>query len=359
MTGSISIAIAENIELILSALGINDYRVYPTRVAMPCPIHGSDNFDSLSIVTDGEYTGIWRCWTKSCEEDKIYDIINGKLVKVRRGKSALAFVRSVLSILNNKVVSTSEAAEWVEEVLGSKSLCVSKKPSALHVASNKDNQYLNIPREIFISGLEKLSPSQSSVCAELIEKYGMNTLTEFDIGYKYRTRSVIFPVYGCTKDFVLSYIARTTFPKCSTCGKHHKPYHNCANGVPKWRTAPRARIGTLLYNWWNAKVPAKRQGEIILVEGPKDVLSFYNAGAVNVVGLFGTSLSSHQATMIYDNGIRKLLVALDNDDAGDKGFERIQRIYGSHFNIVRIDITSDDPGQCSIEELKELINNEH
>jgi DNA primase len=43
----------------------------------------------------------------------------------------------------------------------------------------------------------------------------------------------------------------------------------------------------------------------------------------NVLAICGTAFSSNQMALIYRTGISKILIMMDNDDAGNKATERI------------------------------------
>ena len=66
--------IVENIEEILDYFAV-DYVMSPEKITAMCPIHGSDNEDSLTIYLNNDgYPGIWKCWTNGCEAEKITTI---------------------------------------------------------------------------------------------------------------------------------------------------------------------------------------------------------------------------------------------------------------------------------------------
>jgi DNA primase len=60
---------------------------------------------------------------------------------------------------------------------------------------------------------------------------------------------------------------------------------------------------------------------ILLVEGVLDALYLSSKGLA-VVGIGGTSLSSHQIKALQDNGTQELLLCLDTDEAGQTGTEK-------------------------------------
>lgn len=73
----------------------------------------------------------------------------------------------------------------------------------------------------------------------------------------------------------------------------------------------------ILYNYHRAKDAARQKKEIIVMEGPMDVIRAYTIGIENVVASLGTAFGSSQAMLI-----RKLssnvILCFDGDDAGLK-----------------------------------------
>jgi len=87
---------------------------------------------------------------------------------------------------------------------------------------------------------------------------------------------------------------------------------------------------SLLYGEW--LLPNRRA--IVVVEGPTDVWRAY--GTLPVVGLFGVQFSEEQAAKLLD--YRNIVLALDNDLAGEKAVNRLQGLlqgYG-HDRVYRL-----------------------
>lgn len=94
----------------------------------------------------------------------------------------------------------------------------------------------------------------------------------------------------------------------------------------------------ILYNYHRAKEVARQKKEIIVMEGPMDVIRAYTIGIENVVASLGTAFGSSQAMLI-----RKLssnvILCFDGDDAGLKAtksaLEELTRI-GIEPKVVRL-----------------------
>ena len=73
-----------------------------------------------------------------------------------------------------------------------------------------------------------------------------------------------------------------------------------------------------LYNYHRAKNVARDKKEIIIMEGPMDVIRAYTIGIENVVATLGTSFSSSHANLIKRLS-NNVILCFDGDDAGLKG----------------------------------------
>ena len=99
----------------------------------------------------------------------------------------------------------------------------------------------------------------------------------------------------------------------------------------------------ILYNYHRAKDASRIKKEIIIMEGPMDVIRAYRIGVKNVVATLGTAFGSSQAMMI-----RKLssnvILCFDGDEAGLKAtklaIEELVKI-GIEPKVVRIEDNSD------------------
>lgn len=74
--------------------------------------------------------------------------------------------------------------------------------------------------------------------------------------------------------------------------------------------------GETLYNYHNAKDVAKREKEIIVVEGFMDAIRVSASGIKNVVALCGTAMTKEQIQLLQK--VRgRVILCLDNDNAGE------------------------------------------
>ena len=114
----------------------------------------------------------------------------------------------------------------------------------------------------------------------------------------------------------------------------------------------------LLYNYHKAKDEARKKHQIILMEGPMDVIRAYTIGIKNCVAILGTAFGKEQAMLV-----RKLssnvIVCLDGVDAGLKGTKGIiveLEKLGITPKIVRLENNS-DPDEYIIKNGKDAFIN--
>ena len=92
----------------------------------------------------------------------------------------------------------------------------------------------------------------------------------------------------------------------------------------KYLNSPETRLykkSAVLYNMHRAKISARKNDRLILVEGYMDVIGVYASGLQEVVALCGTALSSVQIRMMkqqtsYQTGRGHIVLNLDSDAAG-------------------------------------------
>jgi DNA primase len=103
------------------------------------------------------------------------------------------------------------------------------------------------------------------------------------------------------------------------------------NDEPKYLNSPETRIykkSTVLYNLHRAKIDARKNDRIILVEGYMDVIGVYSAGVHEVVASSGTSLGMEQIRSIkrqisqQQANTGQIILNFDPDPAGARSTEK-------------------------------------
>ncbi len=81
----------------------------------------------------------------------------------------------------------------------------------------------------------------------------------------------------------------------------------------------------LLFGLDRAAEAIRRSGEVLLVEGPLDVLQLHQAGFTNAVALLGTHLNPQQRQRLQRAGAHRLVLAFDGDEAGRRATQALIR----------------------------------
>jgi DNA primase len=117
---------------------------------------------------------------------------------------------------------------------------------------------------------------------------------------------VVIPIHNEQGELV-AYAGRSTGEPPEVTGKYNFP--------------PNFHKSRVLFNLHRAREHA-REG-LIVVEGFFTVFEFWERGRKNVVALMGSSMSAEQERLIVETVGPKgrVLLALDNDEAGRKGSE--------------------------------------
>ncbi len=104
-----------------------------------------------------------------------------------------------------------------------------------------------------------------------------------------------------------------------------------ANDEPKYLNSPETKIykkSTILYNLHRAKIDARKNDRIILVEGYMDVIGVYSAGIHEVVASSGTALGVEQIRSIkrqvsmQQASAGQIILNFDPDPAGARSTEK-------------------------------------
>ncbi len=100
-------------------------------------------------------------------------------------------------------------------------------------------------------------------------------------------------------------------------------------GEPKYLNSPESPVyikGRHLYGLNRSKEFIRKEGYAILVEGYFDLLALWNAGVRPVVAVLGTAMTKEQVDLLR-RYTRKVYVAFDSDEAGQKALMRSMEIF--------------------------------
>lgn len=88
---------------------------------------------------------------------------------------------------------------------------------------------------------------------------------------------------------------------------------------------------------------AKGNDTLYFVEGYMDVISLHQNGITNAVAALGTAVGDHHCSLLKEIGVKKIILALDSDEAGTKSALKSIPILRKYFDVsvVRFDGAKD------------------
>ena len=357
--------VCDNIENLLSALDIEDFKMSNKMITMSCPIHGGDNPSAVNIYHTGDYyRGNWRCRTHNCDssfKSSIIGFVRGVLSKTkyrwnREGDETASFQEALdfcLALLNKNIkdikISRADAekntfARIVENV---KQTNQNTSPLS-KITKAQVRQSLQIPSQYYLD-----------------RGYTKETLNRYDVGLcdninKEMHNRIVVPVYSIDGKVIVGCTGRSIFDSCKECGHYHISTIQCPSKEDSWKYCKwKHNFGFKsqehLYNFWFAKDHIQKSKSIILVESPGNVWRLEEAGIHNSVAIFGSSLSDKQKLLIDSSGAMNIILLMDNDDAGQKAVNQITEKCKKIYRIYSPSFEGPDVGELSIEDIRNTL----
>ena len=327
--------LSEKITEILDYFDI-EYEEHDNRVSAPCPVHGGDKTDALTIFTSGDSViGNWYCWTQHCEREFI--------------NTTLGLIRGIISNRKDKKVGFMEAVEFAVKFLDSSldDIEVDKdyteKVSFISCTNsllkNPSTPKKGVPRELVRGSLQR------PVKYYLDRGFKKETLDTFDVGIcavpsKLMYNRIVVPVYNDNHEYMVGCVGRSLEDNPKT---------------QKWINSKGFNSGVHLYNYCMAKKRISETSTIILVEGQGDVWRLWEAGIKNAVGIFGCNLTDFQLIKIEKSGALNIVVMTDNDEAGQRASRNIRDKCERLFNMYYPTLKSKDVGDMSVEDINRYL----
>jgi len=311
-----------------------------------CPIHRGDNISALTITSQGQYRGMWNCWTRKCHECFAPNMVG--------------FIQGLLSQQNNWAnpdddkVSWQNTLEFISTFLKVDMHSLLEEVDGEHNNNNKN--FVNMISSFNKGQLETLPTgkvmTQKDMQSVLIipcryfvaRGYSEDILRKYDVGYyngkdKTMYTRAIVPIYDNEYRYVIGWTGRSL-----------------NNEKPKWRHNKGLKTGNMLYNYWFAKKYIKEKKEVILVESPGNVWKLEECGIKNSLAIFGSSFSDTQRLLLGQLGILSIIISTDGDKAGEKAANTIQRKCERLYNVRICRPEKGDISDLSVEEVRELFN---
>ena len=357
--------VCDNIENLLSALDIEEFKMSNKMITMSCPIHGGDNPSAVNIYHTGDYyRGNWRCRTHNCDssfKSSIIGFVRGVLSKTkygwnREGDETASFQEALdfcLALLNKNIkdikISRADAekntfARIVENV---KQTNQNTSPLS-KITKAQVRQSLQIPSQYYLD-----------------RGYTKETLNRYDVGLcdnvnKEMHNRIVVPIYSIDGKVIVGCTGRSVFDSCEKCGQYHISTIQCPSKEDSWKYCKwKHNFGFKsqehLYNFWFAKDHIQKSKSIILVESPGNVWRLEEAGIHNSVAIFGSSLSDKQKILIDSSGAMNIILLMDNDDAGQKAVNQITEKCKKIYRIYSPSFEGPDVGELSIEDIRNTL----
>ena len=311
-----------DIEEVLQILGVEGYKRSTTRgpeYYFRCvnPNHDDTN-PSCSIALQGEYKGLFYCWSCGFRGNLFY----------------------LLSLLLK--ISYAETIDWLAKRFDIRGISTSDYLMRRLKRRNQrvKEEKIEIPdfkiperasphgfRDPFCYRAESYLLSRNIFLSTQIQ-YEVHSYIHSSIGY-----SVLVPFYF--KGRLASFF-----------------YCEPKRGGRKWHQKG-THIGHYLFNYDNLKRDGAK--EVIVVESILDVLMLHSLGIKNVVAVNSNNVTKHHLKLLSEFDV--ISVFPDNDsDAGWVLVERIVNHFGKSINLL-IPPKGKDPGDCSPEEISSIFSN--
>ena len=336
------------------------YKLSRDMVYCPCPIHDGDKESAFNFYYEGSSSrGNWKCRTHGCEKYFV--------------SSVLGFIRGVLSNQNgwsdgqrdrDKVVSFEKTLEFAQNFVGNVPLLENKDNDEKRAFAKQISIFAE--KKVNVGTLTRQDVRRGlSIPAQyyLNRGYDKSTLDEYDVGLcltknREMTDRIVVPVYDDEHKYMVGCTGRSQWEKCYKCSLHHNPILSCPSQnqwkYSKWRNCKQFKAESFLYNYWCAKAHILESGVAILVEGPGDVWRLKEAGILNSLALFGSSLKEGQKQCLDRSGAMSLIVLTDNDEAGRNAAKDIYDKCNREYRLFFPKLSGKDVGEMS----KDLVTSE-
>jgi len=260
-------------------------------IRIPCPIHGGDNRTAFLWTYS---FGTWVCWSHHCE-------------KYYKRNDSIAFVQAMEKCNFKKALSIT-----AKILKGVKKKDILHRRDLIKKRYEKINHYKQRIIEICDSCYLSNYASKRGISPRVQQKYLIGIYPSFGIN------RLSIPVFNINSKIV-GITARKLID---------------GDIGPKWMHLPIGfKAAANLYN-----INFISGNDLIIVEGPFDVLKLETAGIHNSVATFGCHLSPEQLDLIVNEiSPTKIYIAYDNDQAGNLGATQAARhLYFAGFPVYRI-----------------------
>lgn len=274
-----------------------------------CPFH-EDNAPSMSVSREKQ---IYKCFGCGASGNVItflmdYDHMNFK--------EALVHLANKSGIILSKNITYSEKKDINSNFYEIYNLSTKFYQNNINTeVGKKARDYLNN------RGIDEEIIKEFQIGLALNKK---DNLTKLLLNKGYRKEDLIKLGLTNDNDSTLNdvFINRIMFPLWDVSGKvigySGRIYNN--DDMAKYintKETPIFKKGMNLYNYHRAKIEARNNNSLIIMEGFMDVIRCYGVGIKNVIALMGTSITKEQINLIKRLSTN-IILCLDGDEAGNQ-----------------------------------------
>jgi len=329
-----------------------------------CPIHGGDKSNALNIYHTGEtYIGNWKCRTNQCEKHFV--------------GSPIGFIRGVLSHIKYEWTGPGDKTATFGETLDFISNCLNENYQDIDIdfAALEKSQFVKQVAMYNRGNKTTTGLSRTEARANLTipapyfldRGFHPTILDKYDVGLCADPRDInhfnraVVPLYDERHKIVVAHTSRSIFEKCERCSTWHNPKASCpreedAYKFAKWKHSYGFKKEEYLYNYWSAKDHIKEHKVAILTESPGNIWRLEEAGLQCGLATLGAGFSEGQKYLLDHTGAMTIIIAMDNDAAGQNCAAEVDKICSNTYNIYNFVPTKNDLGDMTIQEIRDTIS---
>lgn len=276
-----------------------------------CPFH-DDHSPSMSVSKEKQIYTCFSCGATGNVIKFIQDYENISFIDaVKKCADIAGIVLDFETRRDNRYEKYSElydiydiSYKFYQNNMNSSAASDAKKYLRGRDITDKEIKHFGIGLSLSDSALLTKLLKSKNITDKLLLKSGLIGESEngIDLYDLYRNR-IMFPIHDANGRLV---------------GYNGRAYHDeVTNKYVNSKETPIFKKRDILYNYHRAKEFARQKKEIILMEGPMDVIRAYTIGIENVVATLGTAFGSSQAMLVRKLSTNVIL-CFDGDDAGLK-----------------------------------------
>lgn len=276
-----------------------------------CPFH-DDHSPSMSVSKEKQIYTCFSCGATGNVIKFIQDYENISFIDaVKKCADIAGIVLDFETKRDNRYEKYSElydiydiSYKFYQNNMNSSAASDAKKYLRGRDITDKEIKHFGIGLSLSDSALLTKLLKSKNITDKLLLKSGLIGESEngIDLYDLYRNR-IMFPIHDANGRLV---------------GYNGRAYHGeVTNKYVNSKETPIFKKRDILYNYHRAKEFARQKKEIILMEGPMDVIRAYTIGIENVVATLGTAFGSSQAMLVRKLSTNVIL-CFDGDDAGLK-----------------------------------------